>query len=227
MKRLNVLSTPLAKTRKLLALLLLPFVLLSAPAWADSKSQAPNADKPPPVYAKKINPNADFTYRKVNLAQLILSSKPKNEKKKHQKFVLKPSGVVFDAVLMSEPKKSEFKYIRMALEMMGMIPAPQIDYQLFVRAEDETVISVYLENQFAENMQKQFRLGLLKIGDSLNFKGYHSYNYRLGPAMVMSGVFDDKKDTLTKEDLPKGNTLVDIKLEAVGGVSADTQVSDN
>ena len=139
-------------------------------------------------------------YKKVALADYIKTQQPD---KKNGKSILPIKRVTFDAVLMSKPKAGDFKYIYMALKMMKMDPMPVIKHQVFVQAEDGKVIAVYLEENFAKGLEKHINIGTLKIGSSLTFKGYHSYNYKRGPAMVMEGLFNKKKDKLVEEKLDK------------------------
>lgn len=140
--------------------------------------------------------NVDDAYKKVNLDSYIKNQRPD---KKNGKSILPIKRITFGATLMSKPEAGEFKYIYMALELMGMKPLPVIKHQVFVQSEDGTVISVYMEEYFANTLDKHIRLGNIKIGQHLLFKGYHSYNYKRGPAMVMEGLFDAEKDKLIKE----------------------------
>lgn len=144
--------------------------------------------------ADKVVPIGE-AYKKVALENYIKTQLPD---KKGGKSILPIQRVTFDAALMSKPKEGKFNYIYMALDMMGMRPMPVITHQVFVQAKDGKVISVYLEEHFAKSLEKHIMLGNIKIGNDLTFKGYHSYNYKRGPAMVMEGLFDEKKDKLTK-----------------------------
>ncbi len=135
-------------------------------------------------------------YKKVELENYIKTQLPD---KKGGKSILPIKRVTFEASIMSKPKEGKFNYIYMALDMMGMRPMPVIKHQIFVQAGDSKVIAVYLEEHFAKSLEKHIKLGNVKIGSTLTFKGYHSYNYKRGPAMVMEGLFDEKKDKLTKE----------------------------
>ena len=130
-------------------------------------------------------------YKKVDLDSYIKTQRPH---KKGGKSILPIKRVMFNATLMSKPKQGKFNYIYMALDMMHMKPMPVIKHQVFVGAKDGEVISVYLEEHFAKVLEKHIKLGNIKIGEDLVFKGYHSYNYKRGPAMVMEGLFDDQKD---------------------------------
>ena len=132
-------------------------------------------------------------YKKVDLESYIKTQRPS---KKGGKSILPIKRVAFSATLMSKPKKGKFDYIYMALDMMHMRPMPVIKHQVFVAAKDGKVISVYLEEHFAKGLEKHIVLGNIKVGQELHFKGYHSYNYKRGPAIVMEGLFDSSKDKL-------------------------------
>lgn len=164
-------------------------------------------------FAKDELVQMDEAYQKVSLDSYIKSQRPD---KKDGKSILPIKRVTFDAILMSRPEAKEFQYIYLALELMRVDPLPVIKHQAFVQAEDGKVISVYLEEKFAMGLENHINLGTIKIGDSLNFKGYHSYNYKRGPAMVMEGLFDKRKDKLVEEPAikqksgEKESKLVDV-----------------
>jgi hypothetical protein len=118
-------------------------------------------------------------YQTVSLDAFILAQQPPEEGKR---FIVKPKGISFQAELMSSPESRKIEYAYTALMMINVNPLPSITHRMFIRSAAGKVISVYVTEEGAKQIQRQ-----LKIGEKVIFSGYHIYNYRLGPAIVVEG----------------------------------------
>ncbi len=116
-------------------------------------------------------------YQPVDLDTFIAQQQPL---KKGKRFIVQPHGITMQAELMSMPEKKDIKYAYTALMMMNINPLPSIDHRMFIRSPGGKVIAVYVEEQALSKINNE-----LKVGDKVSFTGYHIYNYRLGPAIVL------------------------------------------
>jgi len=131
------------------------------------------------LLANNVSAAVVDSYQAVDLDRFIAEQQPLQDGKR---FIVKPHGVLIQAELMSMPEKKSIKYAYTALMMMNINPLPSIDHRMFIRSAAGKVIAVYVEEQGLQNINEQ-----LKPGDTVSFSGYHIYNYRLGPAIVIEG----------------------------------------
>ena len=116
-------------------------------------------------------------YQAVDLDRFIAANPPL---KSGKRVIVKPKGIKIQAQLMASPEEKEIKYAYTALMMMNIDPLPDIRHRLFIRSAAGKVIAVYATAQGAKKI-----LDELKVGEKVQFSGYHIYNYRLGPAIVI------------------------------------------
>ncbi|MEM7194797.1 MAG: hypothetical protein AAF402_07605 [Pseudomonadota bacterium] len=125
---------------------------------------------------------SDQPYKPINLAEFVANNRPHKE---GTKSVVPPTNIRFIGKVMQIPQAREFKYVYRALAIMEVMPPPEITHQMFIADENENVISVYVEKSTAEIFIQH-----LKAGDAKEFTGYHLYNYKRGPAIVVDGIYD-------------------------------------
>jgi hypothetical protein len=129
----------------------------------------------------------DYTY--VNLSQYIKENRPH---KKDGKSIIPPKNISFHGQVMQLPNEGEFKYVYMAMDIMKIVPTPKITHQMYISDKKGNVVSMYVEKNAAKVFNKY-----IKVGEQLHFKGFHIYNYKRGPAIVIEGLVEDTKSDVT------------------------------
>lgn len=126
-----------------------------------------------------VKANVVDSYQAVDLDTFITTQQPL---KKGKRFIVKPKGTKIQAEVVAMPEEKQIKYAYTALMMMNVNPLPSIDHRMFIRSAAGKVISVYVEEKAVNKISNH-----LKVGEQAFFTGYHIYNYRLGPAIVIDG----------------------------------------
>lgn len=121
-------------------------------------------------------------YEPVELGKFIKQNYPH---KKNGKSIVPPKNISFYGEIMQLPTKGEFSYVYVALEVMKVTPLPNVSHQMYVSDDKGNVISMYVEKHAAEVFNKY-----LKLGQRPQFKGYHVYNYKRGPAIIIEGIIE-------------------------------------
>ena len=125
----------------------------------------------------------DDDYIEVKLNKFLQDNRPH---KKGGKSIVPPKNISFFGQVMQLPKTGKFKYVYMAMELMQVVPTPEITHQMYISDKDGNVVSMYVEKNTAKIFNQY-----INVGDNLHFKGFHIYNYKRGPAIVIDGLVDD------------------------------------
>ena len=129
--------------------------------------------------------DVDEGYTYVALDQYIKENRPH---KKNGKSIIPPKNISFHGQVMQLPRSGEFKYVYMAMDIMQVVPTPEISDQMYISDKQGNVVSMYVEKNAAKIFNKY-----IKVGEWLHFKGFHIYNYKRGPAIVLEGLVKDIK----------------------------------
>ncbi len=136
---------------------------------------------------KTIDDFYELESREVDLDRLITTSKMSQ---KGQRFIMKPKLIRFSATIQDKPKEAKADYLINALAMMGMADIPATNHQMFIRSDNDAIISVYVEDDLARMISEN-----LKIEQKWIWYAIHSYNYYRGPALLITRVEPLDKET--------------------------------
>jgi len=133
-------------------------------------------------HAYAAEPPSSVTFSGVQLNQFIDDNQLSEQMAaKKQRLMLKPNAIHFDATLKDKPKPGEFTLVYEALALWGDGEMPQITHSAFIGAEDGRVLSVYVSQKAAGQLQA------LPLDQPLNFYAIHIYNYAKGPRLIIVG----------------------------------------
>ena len=116
-------------------------------------------------------------YHAVDLDAYIESQRPLRE---NTRTIIQPRAIRIQARLLSKPERRHIEYAYTALSAMRVYPLPVINHRMFIRSSGGRAIPVYVTADAAEKIGSG-----LQIGEQAQFSGYHIYNYRQGPAIVV------------------------------------------
>lgn len=102
---------------------------------------------------------------------------------KGQKKLIDPKNILFLGKLKALPEQKKAGYLYSAIDMLEIRPYPHIQHQMFIEADDGEVIAVYVDIRIVKAIEL-----MLKPGQEALWHGYHVYNYKRGPAIVIENV---------------------------------------
>ena len=93
--------------------------------------------------------------------------------------IVPPAAISFVASIREAPQEITTQYLQEAFGVLGLSPAPQVHYRMFIETAQGHIMPVYVWDEVAE---------AFTAGDApLKLRGYHVYTYAKGPAIVVDG----------------------------------------
>lgn len=112
-----------------------------------------------------------------DLDQMIKESTPI----KGQAEILRLLPVQFDARVETLPQLRKSEYLIKSLALWGVNPMPEVKEGFRVQTATGKSVLLYLDKSASEQAKKDFSLG-----QQGTFYGYHVYNTRFGPGVLIS-----------------------------------------
>jgi len=123
--------------------------------------------------------NNDEGFKPVNLDELIQTSKPTYQGTVE---ILQFRKIKWQAEMAVMPDTMKTDYLMETLSMMGVKPLPKVTQGMLVQSESGKIQRVYVEDTVAEDMR-----AMLKVGQKVLLYGYHAFNSKHGPGILVSG----------------------------------------
>jgi len=134
------------------------------------------------VSASPVSANTDsgeFPLR--NLDELIAESEPERRLAAVELKMFDRISVVGEAGSLPRPRKTT--YLMQILARWGVNPLPEVHQEMVVVAPSGNTARLYLEAGVAKNMVDSG----VAVGDTLRLSGYHVYNSKHGPGVLVAG----------------------------------------
>lgn len=134
------------------------------------------------VFASSLSANTDaveFPLR--DLDDLIAESAPERRLAAVELKMFDRISVIGEAASLPRPRKTT--YLMQILATWGVDPPPEVHQELVLIAPSGKTARVYLEASVAKNMVDSG----VGVGDTLRLSGYHVYNSKHGPGVLVAG----------------------------------------
>lgn len=126
-----------------------------------------------------VHANSDQGFRQVDLDELIRDAKPA-----HQGTVeiLRFHKIKLLVEMASLPQAIKTQYLLETMTLMGVKPLPKVTQGMFIRAASGKTQRVYVIDTVAARITTA-----LKPGQKVLLYGYHAFNSKHGPGILVSG----------------------------------------
>ena len=114
-----------------------------------------------------------------DLDELVVQSQP--SRKGSVEILMLPRVSVVGEV-GSPPRDRKTDYLMDILERFGVDPLPDVHEEMVFRSKGGREVRVYLEASVAQHIREAD----IVIGDALKLSGYHVYNSRHGPGILVA-----------------------------------------
>ncbi len=125
--------------------------------------------------------SGDPDFKTRDLDQMIEHGDPVN---KGTVELLPLPLIQIEALVAAPPKVRKTHYLMHVLEGWGLAPMPTVTYGLDIHSLKGQKLNVYIEDHVAERA-----LAALSVDDRVTLYGYHVYNSKYGPGILVSNFY--------------------------------------
>jgi len=157
----------------------------SAFVWQTYKE----SENPHIIASSKVNLSWQQGSKTVDLDNYIANNQvSQNIVDKKQRVMLEPELIHFYGTLQTVIHSSKAELVVDSLAVWGISPLPEVAFSTYIRSPDGQVIAVYVENNVASYISRNFTPEAV-----LEFQAYRLYNYAKGPRLLLVGVKQSDK----------------------------------
>ena len=133
------------------------------------------------AFAGPLSANTDAVeFPLKDLDDLIAESEPENRLGAVEIKMFDRVSVVGEAGSLPRPRKTT--YLMQIFARWGVNPIPEVNEELVIVSPSGQTARVYLEASVAKDMVESG----VEVGDSLRLSGYHVYNSKNGPGVLVA-----------------------------------------